>query len=131
MRKSIFEVLFFNKINFAVCVNTLGSENNFLADYFILVGKGVRLKFFKEFTGFSFNKIKGYNNIYSVDISKDDIEIFELEHKDRFNVVSNNDFGIVYELKGRSFKNAYSPAKVNTENSFKKKTILFSSYVPY
>jgi len=105
-KKTIFNALYENGVCFAVCVASGSFINRevaaFSKDYFVIINKCDE-KRVKEFT---FYPTEGYKQVCERNLSTDEIEGFR-SNKDKFVKVRSNEYGRVYELKGRPFKLAY------------------------
>lgn len=108
--KTIFEVLFENKICFAVNVCFITAKNKSIdensRDYFIIVLK-TDLKDLKKD---NFKRSNIFINIYERDLSLAEISEFK-SHMDKFIKVQHDSFGRVYELKNNSFKKLFNNLK--------------------
>lgn len=105
-KKIIFDTLSENGICFAVCAASSNFINRevtaFSKDYFVIINKCDE-KRVKEFT---FYPTERYKQVCERNLSTEEIEVFR-SYKHKFVKVLSNEYGRVYELKGRSFKSAF------------------------
>jgi len=105
-KKTVFNALFESRICFAVCVAFNSFINRevaaFSKDYFVIINK-CDAKRVKELT---FYATEGYKQVCERNLSADEIGIFK-ENINKFIKVQRNEYGRIYELKGRSFKAAH------------------------
>ena len=106
-KKPVFDILFENKICFAVCVASSRFINKEVAalakDYFIIINKCDEERI-KELT---FYPTEGYKQVSQRSLSEDEIRIFK-RNQDKFVKVLHNGHGRVYEFKMLSFKDSYN-----------------------
>ena len=105
-KKTVFNALLESRVCFAVCVAFNSFINRevatFSKDYFVIINK-CDAKRVKELT---FYATEGYKQVCERNLSADEIGIFK-ENINKFIKVQRNEYGRVYELKGRSFKASY------------------------
>jgi putative lipase involved disintegration of autophagic bodies len=106
-KKTVFKALLESRVCFAVCVDSSSFINRevaaFSKDYFVIINKCDE-KRVKEFT---FYPTEGYKQVCERNLSTEEIKVFR-SIMDKFVKVLSNEYGRVYELKGRSFKSAYN-----------------------
>jgi len=105
-KKTVFSTLSECGVCFAVCVASSSFINRevaaFSKDYFVIINK----RDAKRVNEFTFYPTERYKQVCERNLSVDEIEVFKM-NKDKFVKIMSNDYGRVYELKGRSFKAAY------------------------
>ena len=105
-KKLVFDTLFESCVCFAVCIANNSFINRevaaFSKDYFVIINKCDA----KRVKDFIFYLAEGYKQVCERNLSADEIEVFKM-NKDKFVNVRRNEYGRVYELKGRSFKAVY------------------------
>lgn len=105
-KKTIFNALSENGVCYAVCIASSSFINREVAacskDYFVIINKCDE-KRVKEFT---FYPAEGYKQVCERNLSVDEIEVFK-RNKDKFVKVRSNEYGQVYEQRGRSFSDSY------------------------
>lgn len=109
-KKTVFTALFERGVCFAVCVAFNSFINRevaaFSKDYLVIINKCDE-KRVKEFT---FYQVEGYKQVCERNLSTEEIEAFR-RNKDEFVKVRSNEYGRVYELKCRSFRDSYDSIK--------------------
>ena len=105
-KKTVFSTLSECGVCFAVCVASSSFINRevaaFSKDYFVIINKCDE-KRIKEFT---FYPTERYKQVCERNLSANEIEVFKM-NKDKFIKIMSNEYGRVFELKGRSFKDTY------------------------
>lgn len=105
-KKTVFTALFESDVCFAVCIASSSFINRevaaFSKDYFVIINKCDE----KRVKEFNFYPTEGYKQVCERNLSADEIEAFK-KNRDKFVKVLSNEYGRIYELKGRSFKATY------------------------